>query len=264
MKNLEKLTEAYGEVQTLITPSGHEITIRMQTGEDDDILSNAKLVQDGTSANKFIAGIVVDCDITPNRKMNLDTARDLKLGDKYFIMIASRIFSIGQYLKFTYKWEDGAEVPYEEDLGLYIWDYFNEAEPFPEQDSEEYFPYRIPPHKGGKDTTREITLETGKKLKYNYLNGHGEKWLMSLPDEQHTVNAGLLARGLEQEMKKDDWVKVSTFKTFTPREMMELRKDLDQWDPSIDLVTELHHPTSGAVVPYPVVGAPDFFFPREI
>jgi len=264
MKNLEKLTDAYGEVQKLITPSGHEVTIRMQTGEDDDVISNAKGAMDGTSSNKFIASIVIDTDITENRKMNLDNARDLKLCDKYFIMVASRIFSIGQHLKFVYKWNDVGEQPYEEDLGLYIWDYFNEAEPFPELGHEEYFPYRIPPHKGGKETTRVVKLSTGKMLRYKYLTGHGEKYLMNLPEEKHTVNAGIIARGLEQEMGKDKWVKVSTFKTFTPREMMDIRKDIDEMDPAIDLVTELEHPESGAVVPYPVVGSPDFFFPREI
>jgi len=262
-QNPEKLKEVYGETLILITPSGDQVTIRQQTGEDDDILSNAQGVVDGTSFNKFVAGIIVHTDITENGKFNLDTARDLKLCDKYFIMIASRIFSIGQTLKFTYKWPDDFEVDYEEDLGLYIWDYYNDEKPFPEKGDPEYFEFRIPPHKYGKDKERELKLESGKFIKYKFIDGNGERWLMGLPDDQQSVNAELLARGIELKIG-ETWQKVQNFKTFTPMDMMEIRNDVSENDLTITLVSELKHPKTGAVINYPVVGAPDFFFPREI
>jgi len=44
----EKLNEVYGEVVSLITPSGCQVTIRQQNGDDDDIISNSVMSQDGT------------------------------------------------------------------------------------------------------------------------------------------------------------------------------------------------------------------------
>jgi len=262
-KDLEKLSEAYGEIQTLILPSGYEVTIRMQTGEDDDILSNAKEALDGSSTNKFIAGIVVHTDITDNGKMNLDTARELKLCDRYFIIIASRIFSIGQTVKFKYEWPDKVEVDYEEDLGLFIWDYHNTDNPFPTKGHEEYFSERILEHKGGKNTRREFITKSKKVLRYSYMNGVAEKWAMRLPEERQTINVGILARGLEQKLD-DKWVKVQNFKLFTSMDMMEIRKDIEDNDPTINLITELEHPGTHDKIAYPIVASTDFFFPREI
>lgn len=187
--NFEKLKKVYGNILTLTTPSGYQITIREQTGDDDDILSNAKGVMDGDSSNKFIQGIVIHTDITPNGKFNSDDARALKLCDKYFIMVASRIFSIGQMIKFEYQW-DNIEIPtsYEEDLSLFIWDYGKK--PFPELGDSEYYKYRIIPHKFGKDKTREITTKSEKLVRYTFMNGYGEKYLMGLPLDQQSINAG--------------------------------------------------------------------------
>lgn len=261
--NLEKLKEAYGNVLTLKTPTGYEVTIREQTGEDDDILSNAEGVMDGTASNKFVAGIVVHTDITENNQFNLDTARDLKLCDKYFIMVASRVFSIGQYLKFAYEWPDKLEVDYEEDLGLFLWDYHDKDKPFPEIGHDEYYKHRIPPHIHGKDSTREFSTKSGKSLQYKFMNGHGERFLMELPTERQSVNAELLARGIELKVG-EEWVKIQNFKTFTPMDMMEIRNDVSDNDPSISLVSELEHPKTGDIIEYPIVGTSDFFYPREI
>lgn len=261
--NLEKLREVHGEILELVTPSGYKVIIREQTGEDDDILSNAKDVLDATSSNRFLSGIVLHCDYTDNGKLNLDDARNVKLCDKYFIMIASRIFSLGQIVKFSYTWPDKLEVDYEEDLGLLIWDYHDEKKPFPVEGDKDYWKYRIPPHPFGKEANREITLESGKIISYAFINGVGEKWLMDLPEDRQSVNVELLARGIEQKIGKD-WVKVQNFKKFTPREMIEIRKDVEKNDTNLSLISDLEHPHTKQVIQYPIMGSPDFFFPREI
>lgn len=81
----EKLNEVYGEVVSLITPSGCQVTIRQQNGDDDDIISNSVMSQDGTSINKFVSGIVVDTDITVSRKLSLNDVLAMKLCDKFFL-----------------------------------------------------------------------------------------------------------------------------------------------------------------------------------
>jgi len=258
--NEEKLREVYGDVLTIIAPSGHSFTIRQQNGEDDDILSNSKAVQDGTSTNRFIAGIVVYTDFTENGKLNLDDAKNLKLCDKYFILITGRIFSIGQELKFTYKWDDIKEdTPYTEDLSLFIWDYTN---PYPQEGEEGYFDQRIKPHLFGKDTIRTLTLKSGKEVRYTFMDGNGESFLMKLREDSTSINSEILARRLELKMQ-GGWVKVQNFKPFNAKDMQELRKDVTDNDPNLSLYSELEHPLTGKKISYPIIATPDFFYPLE-
>lgn len=264
MKDLEKLEEVYGAVQTLITPSGFNVTIREQNGEDDDILSKPKDALDGTSIVKFVSGIVVDTDITDNGKMPLDVARALKPCDKYFIVIASRIFSIGQMVKFSYQWEGDTEpIEYEEDLGLYIWPHIG-GEKFPIIGDEDYFKFRIAPHPHGKLMSREITLASQKVIRYKFMNGGGEKYLMNLQEGQYSVNAEIMARGLELKIG-ETFQKVQSFKSFTTTDMREIRNDISKNDPEVVLISELGHPSDpNKLINYPIIASNDFFFPREI
>jgi len=259
----EKLNEVYGEVVSLITPSGCQVTIRQQNGDDDDIISNSVMSQDGTSINKFVSGIVVDTDITVSRKLSLNDVLAMKLCDKFFIILASRIFSLGNMLRFSYAWDNmNGPIEYEEDLTNYIWDYSKEDFPFNPPDPG-YFKYRIQPHKFGKDTSREIVLYSGKRLKYTFMNGYGEKYLLKLSPEVQSKNQELLARDL-QLMLDNKWVKVENFKHFSPKEMAEIRREVNDNDRSSELITELTNPTNGEKIPYLIVGTPDFFFPREV
>lgn len=265
MKDLEKLEEVYGTVKTFITPSGFSVTIREQNGEDDDVLSKPKDTVDGTSVVKFVAGIVIDTDLTPNGKITLDVARALKPCDKYFIMIASRIFSIGQFIKFSYQWEGDSEpIEYTEDLGLYIWDYGNKELKFPVIGDEDYFQFRIAPHLHGKSMTREVTLSSQKVIRYKFMNGGGEKYLMGLGEDGYSVNAEIFARSLELKIG-EKFVIVQSFKVFSTTDMREMRNDISDNDPEVVLISELGHPKDPKkLINYPIIASNDFFFPREI
>ena len=261
--NLEKLKEIHGNILTLIGPSGHTFIIREQNGEDDDILSNAKWVEDGSSSNQFLSNIVIHTSFTENGKLNISDALELKLSDKYFILVASRIFSIGQILKFSYEWPDGIVQEYQEDLGLYIWDKYHTKDcPFPESGDPDYFKYRIPPHNGGISPNKEIKLESGKTIRYHYVTGQGERFLMKLPLEAQSVNAELKARKLELKAESG-WIPVTNFKTFSTMDMMEIRKEVNDNDANLSLFTELEHPETGVIMSYPIMGSNDFFYPLE-
>lgn len=252
----EKLTKIHGECLELITPSGMEVVIRQQTGDDDDILSNGLLSKDGSSAAKFIAGIVVHSSIGA---LDINAVLNMRLADKYYIIIASRIFSIGQIVKFTYDWADGRPaIPYEEDLADFIWEY---AEPFPEVGTPEYNESRLKPI--SSELTRELTLETGKLIRYTFMNGYGEKYLMTLPINEQSKNQELLARKIQVDTSTG-FTEVQNFKSFTPREMMEIRNDVEKHDPVVTLLSMLTHPTTGEIAYLPIIGTEDFFYPREI
>ena len=263
MKTPEKLHEIYGETVSLITPSGFSVVLRQQNGDDDDVISNSGDASDGTSINKFVAAIVVDSDINPRGTITLQDVMEMKLCDKYFIIIASRIFSLGQFLKFDFKWENVIEpVAYEEDLAKYIWDYTKREFPIKPNDLG-FFEYRIQPHIAGKEKTKEFNTRTGKKLKYTFINGNGEKYLMTLSDNSQSKNQEILARELYLWLE-ERWTRVQNFKTFSPMEMVDIRNEINENDPTINLVTDLENPITHSKVPYPIVGTTDFFFPRAI
>ena len=111
----------YGKKLTFKLPSGYEVTIREQNGEDDDILSNPVDAKTFMNISKFIAGIVTDTDITATRLLTADDVQKMPSLDRYTIMINSRIFSLGKTLEFRYDWEGPAEgqvrtIDYEVDL----------------------------------------------------------------------------------------------------------------------------------------------------
>lgn len=264
MKDKKKLEEQFGEVLELTTPTGHTVTIREQTGDDDDIISSGKDAADGTSINKFISAMIVDSDFTENGRVNLSDVMDMKLCDKYFIIISSRIFSLGQIVNFQYHWDKmKSPTEYHEDLGLYLWDYSQSDFPL-NPDDPSYFKYRLRPHKAGQELHRELTLPTGLHVRYTFMNGRGEKYLMSLPDDEQSKNKELIARDLHMKVN-ENWVKVQNFKTFKARDMAFLRNDVFEiWDPIIELATDLEHPRTGELLQYPILGSNDFFYPREV
>lgn len=261
MKDVLKLKEVYGDVTELTTPSGHRVVIRQQTGEDDDILSRGESVMDGSFTANFLSGIIIDSDITPSGRLNKEDVLNLRLADKYFILIASRIFSLGQILHYEYKWPKLPNpISYEEDLGLYIWDY---SQPFPNNPSDEdYYEYRIKPT-GTKEKIHEFTIKSGKRLRFEYMNGKGERFLINLPPEKQSKNQELLARNL-QVWLNNDWVRIENFKSFKAFEMVEIRKEVFDNDPILEIYTEIENPVTKEILPFPILGSVDFFFPREI
>lgn len=261
--DLEKLKEIYGNVKELTIPSGYKVVIREQNGNDDSIISNALGVKNGTSTDYFIREIVVGNNWSNSNRFSVEDTDNMKLCDKYGIMIASRIFSLGQILNFSYTWvdENGGEmeIEYEEDLGLYIWDY---SKPFPKEGDEEFYKYRIKPHKHGGDNIREITLESGKKVRYHFIDSIGEKFQLNQEEDNTSINSELLARRLE--LFNGSWIKVENFKVFSSREMSEIRSDVEDNDNILNIYSDIQNPKTKNMIRFPILNSPDFFFPRVI
>lgn len=261
----KKLALLEQETVALVDPCGYNVTIRQQTGDDDDIISNVADNDGGVSLDKFLAAIIVEQDYFPElTRLTYKNIPDLKLCSKYFILLASRVFSLGNILKFQYNWPEHGEVDYVEDLDNYIWNY-KEVSEFPhDAGSPLYFPFRIKPHPHGQSRDMEFSIANGKTFRFKFQDGHSEKYIMGLADDQITKNQELLSRNLEFKYE-GKWFKVENFKQFTAREMQQIRNIINTNDPTIDLVTEIINPyKKSEKVLYPLVASPDFFYPREI
>src|SRR5690606_9659365 len=108
----------------------------------------------------------------------------------------------------------------------------------------------------------DITLGSGKQLRFKPLNGYSEKELLKLGNEQ-TYNSELKARGVEQKVN-NEWIKVENFMAFTKKDMAELHHEVTMNDPSLQGLVELGNPKTGTIVNYPVIASTNFFYPEVI
>lgn len=254
MKDLSRLSELYGELKTIKTPTGRTVVLRQQNGADDDTLTNGKAISKGMAIANYLASIIVDSDYTDKGVLSPTEVVRLRLPDAYYIMVSSRIFSLGHMVNFTYQWETNSKpVEYEEDLFQFIWD-FNK--PFPTENPERY----IKPV--SEELTREITLPSGKVVIYEFANTLTENYMANLPLEQQSKNQELLARNLKLKNTGGEYNKVENFRMFNIQDMRFLRNDISEHDPLMDFTSTIENPVSGEVIPYPVLASLDFFFPR--
>lgn len=240
--------------QQYVTPSGLQFTLREQTGADDEVLTSEK--DESQLVNAYLANIITE---GPNGgPMDMEAVKKLRLGDKYYLVIAGRILSLGETLYFQYQWEESQPaVEYSEDLSQYLWDY---KEPFPGKENPLYFEQRIPPY----PAEEFINLEVGEfKLRMDYLDGVGEAYILKMPAMKRTINQDLVARNL-RVLKGNDWKKVVSFAPFTARQMVEIRNAAAEHDPALEGLTAITNPMSGEILKIPLLGIKDFFYPVKI
>lgn len=255
----------YGKLKELTLPSGYKVTIREQNGADDDVLSNQVTAQDLTNINIFLSTLIIDTNLpfAVKGKLSIEGAKKIALRDKYFIIFASRIHSMGNIVKFKYDWGEELKgiVEYEDDLNNYVWDY---EKPLPLEGEPDYYEYRIQPYDHA--LVYQIfthTLKSGKTVRFNLLDGNSEAYLIKLSTDQQTKNTELKARNLE--LKTDTgWEKVENFQFFRKPEMVELHALVADLDPNFNGITELKHPTEKIIEKIQIIAVKDFFYPVEI
>jgi len=244
----------------LICPSGLKVTIREQNGDDDEVLSDVSAAKEGMSINNFIAAIITKSSLKAGRLTPEDILA-MRLRDKYYILIASRIFSLGNIFTFDYTWDE-EEKPfgYEEDLLRYFWDFHK---PFPTPEDKEYSPLLIPPYPINEPEHIQ-TLSSGKVIRWDYSDGFAEKFLFELPLNERNRNAELKARRLGLRAPDGTFTIVQKFTAFSPKDMSEIRTEMDKLDSSPDLTTDITHPKTKEKLNIPLITNQDFFFPRVI
>lgn len=260
MYDLTSLQKIHGRTKELLLPSKYKAVIREQNGDDDDTLSNVANAKDATSLNNFIRDIVIGHQSLEAPLSERDV-EELPLRDKYFILISSRVFSLGAELKFQMEW-DGMATPldYVEDITQFLWDY--KVEPMPKKGEANYFHERLTPYPTDPYEEVEFTLRSGKEVRYTLMNGVGEKFLLTLPEDQRTINKELLARNLHLNVE-GEWFKVSRFKDFNPKDMADIRRHVQDNDPTFAGLIEIETPT-GQLEQISLLSIQDFFYPTQI
>jgi hypothetical protein len=236
-------------------PDGNMVSIREQTGEDEDVLSRVRDAQDGTAMNNFLSNLIIDSSYKST------TPKDIlmmKSRVRNYILLSSRIFSLGSELDFTHTFSDGDSVDFTENLDDYLFDY--EAEDFPLPGEPNYNGLLCCPYPEGDPTCFESELGSEKIVRMEYLTGLSEKKALELGQDT-SINSKLTIRNFE--LKVDDrWQSIQRFNMFTSKDMREIRKLLLRNDPEFELVIKLTSP-QGLREEVSLFTIPDFFFPRD-
>lgn len=253
--------EFLGRTIPFTAPSGFVYEIREQNGEDEDIISNLGDVKTLNNLTKFIAAIVVKTDFTANQRLTVAQAAELPLLDRYCILFKSRIFSIGKDVEFEYQWPNySSPLYYTQDLTEMVFEDYSKE---PTDEEIERKPNAIPYYPNGKMIVDiPSTLESGKEIMFDLLNGKSESWLGTLTDDKRSRNTELLAHNIRLKVN-DKWEKVENFKLFSVNDMKELRSIVRAYDPEFTTETEVINPSTNEIVKYPILYTPNFFFPSE-
>ena len=250
---------------TFIVPSGEEYEISEKNGEDEGVLSNQADAQKLMNITKFLAGIIVHSSVTGGA-CSVKQVLEIPLLDRYAIIFQSRIFSLGNTLEFEYNWgklpnDKDDTVLYEQDLHEFLFSDYSKVPTEEELDAKpDAIPY-YPQMEGIKDL--EFKTTSGKVVRWDYLDGNGEIYLMTLPADASNRNSTLVARNLRL-LVDGNWEKVSNFSLFSVKDMAEIRKEINAKDPTFLGTTTLTHPTDGnKVTQYPIMAAPTFFYLTE-
>lgn len=266
MNSLEKqnpFTFFTGNDETFTLPSGHVITIREQNADDDETLSQLdsdNKEQTLKNLNKFLPTIIRQNTFNNGSFMTPEEVLDIKLKDKYYILLKTRLHSIGSNLKFTAVCPDKkckTKTKFVEDLNVYDTD----LSKFKEEN--ERYEYQITPCKAGKDLQRTFTLSTGKRLRYTFMNVAAE-----LRGTNLTIlsdNTDIMLRNLEMfNPETQEFEMLGSLNVFSKREKIEIRADIEENDDQFMMMLEMTCPKCKREWVLPFLFLRDFFLPTEI
>ena len=164
------------------------------------------------------------------------------------ILFQSRIFSLGDTVNFEYDWGGNngkGKVFYEQDLNDFL---FEDYSKIPSNEELEAKPDAIPYYpEMTQMKDNELKLSTGKVIRWDYLDGNGEIYLLNLTPNERTRNSKLLARNLRLQVD-GNWDKISNFRMFSVKEMAEMRKAILSRDPEFLGTTAITNPDTGQII----------------
>jgi len=253
----------YGDTKQFYAPSGYSYTIQEQNGDHDALLSNVGSSMAGDNYDNFVASIVIKTDFTTHGKLTIKEAGNLPSLDFAFIILQSRLHSLGDEIKFTFEWEAGKPIQYVDNLQQYLPDYKAHSD---DELANLFMKNKLacPMYPERDKQVIEFTTLQQNKFRFSICTRNMEKKLLELAQEDLTINTKLSIRNLEQLQKDGEWIKVQSFKFIKAKEMRVIRGYLEKFDPNFNAVSEITNPKDNQKHTISFLELPDFFFPAEI
>lgn len=222
-------------MHTFELPSGIEAVLRPITGNEESLLTDRRLMKNGTAVNQ----VLLNCleTLGGNEKPSMEDVLALLSGDRLFLLVKLRQVSFGDEVALTLHCPDpycGEDNPVEinlEDL---------EVTAYP---TEREFRFKLP--------------KSEKEAVFVPLDGHMEKRLVALKNP--TIHSAMLMR------IKELGGKAPTRKTFLDLpayDLNALRAEMRKKDGGIDTVIRTSCLACGAAIQTRLEAEPAFLFPQ--
>lgn len=242
-----------GQETTIVLPSGRSVITREPNGNDDDLLSNNSGEIPGSI--RYLASLLVK-DISTGEKPTVEDIMSWGTMDVNYALFKIRRIHQGDDIEFEHECENtkcNFVTKFEENL----------APLDGNLGDKNYRPssvYQVPRYPAGTQPEIEMTTSTGRGIKFNILNHHGEKIFASMTEESRMLtNAPLLVRNL-RTFHKDKWVEVKSFQALSSREMKEIRQKVEEVDGSWAPISKIVCPKCGRKDAVNLMLQPNFFY----
>ena len=218
---------------TFTLPSGQELELVELTGREEELLTNQRLIRDGTAINQVLLNCVKR--IGENKSPTMEAILNLLAGDRLFILVKLRQVSLSDTVDLELICPDCKEPNF---ISVNLEDLPVTAYP-----EEREFSFKLPSSK--------------KQVKFCFLNGHKEKQLAGL--KEPSLTAAMLARIISVDGKPPN-KKVIT--ELPMRDRSELRKEMLKTDAGIDTSVEVICSNCGTRIKTKLEGERNFLFPN--
>ncbi len=234
----------------LVYPEGHplakgEITLKLMTAKEEDILTSANLIRKGIQLDKLLESIVVEPGVNVN---------DLTIGDKNAILITSRILAFGP------------------EYGVKINDPFDNEEVEVTIDLSKINVKEIDESKLNRKNEYDFLLPISKtSIKFKILT-HGDEQAINRDVEasQKTLKQGneITARYRRMIVEVDgnrDFGYISSFvaNRLLAGDSKALRAEIAKMTPDLDLKFDYTSPVTGETEALRIPFGINFFYPAE-
>lgn len=252
----QELDVLYEGKQTKVyLPSGNTLDIRELNGEDEEVISSEALSENGDNIYQFLVGIILK-DYSLKRKPTVEDLKRYPINDKYYLLYKQRLINHGVDLEFSSICSTPScnelKTDFHEDISKFDGD-LSDAEYSPGNYNQ------IKKYPFGQSTEIEFTLSSGKKMKYEILNGILELEALELADQ--TKNAPLKIRKLMLK-NGDSWLKVLNFRAYSVKEMAEIRANITKADSQFDPIVNYQCPKCKRNYFKSLFAIPTFFYPE--
>ena len=218
---------------TFTLPSGHEIELREMTGVEEELLTNQRLIRSGDAVNQVRRNCIIR--IGENENVNANDVLDMLSGDRLFVLVKLRQISLGDDVELDLTCQSPA-CRAKNHVIININD--------------------LEVRNYGEDREFEVTLPSGKKVRFVYLDGHKEKRLASM--NEPSISAAMMIRILEIDGAAPN---KKALAEMSMRDRSALRAEMLKVDAGIDTELDLECESCGSHIRTRLEAEPGFLFP---
>jgi hypothetical protein len=240
------------------------MTIRETDGEDEGELTRLSSTGDNSSLVSFVTKIITDCD--GKGPLTVEQVKKLPWRTVNYSLLKSRIHSLGEKVEFLHicgnpscrRHIDKLEIPFEEDLSLFDFDYSN-GEP---SESNSLAAKSYPKEAITKNPENYFfRTKSGNNYSARWKNFDVDNKNSTIDQSTADINHYLLVRDLCIQQRDGSFQPLKNFRGIPSREMADIRSLMMKTDPEWQPVSEVKCPSCGSVANLPILNQPAFFFP---